>query len=86
MFVISNLNAGHSLRHYLLKFKEHDIICSHAGTRHKLFIVVDGSVHLSSPRLGSLGHLSVGDSVGHVESHSSWRSSQGNKKMIMMLS
>ena len=81
-FISANLSEGHSLRLLrLLKFKEHDIICSHGGTRHKLFIVVDGSVHLSSPRLGSLGHLSVGDSVGHVESHSLMEKlSQGNKK------
>lgn len=54
----------------LHKCKKGDVICSQGGTRHKLFIVVDGAVDILSPRLGFLGTLKIGDSVGRVESHS----------------
>lgn len=64
----------------LQKFKKGDVICAHGGTRHKLFIVVDGAVQLLSPRLGSLGTLKQGDSVGRVESHSAMEKLAQGKK------
>tara|TARA_B100000795_G_scaffold245481_1_gene210629 strand:- start:60 stop:2396 length:2337 start_codon:yes stop_codon:yes gene_type:complete len=53
----------------LQKFQKGEVICSHGVSRHKFFIVINASVQISSPALGPLGVLNVGDSVGHVESH-----------------
>ena len=54
----------------LHKFKKGETICSHGVSRHKFFIIINGTVQISSPALGPLGSLNVGDSVGHVENHS----------------
>ena len=61
----------------LYKFKTGGVICSHGQSRHKFFIVINGKVNVSSPALGALGTIGIGDSVGHVESHAgklAWKS------------